>query len=56
MLTLGSGYHLEHHLYPRVPSPNYKRLAARLRPVLDGFGVEGYAIGRKFPFDDDRRA
>jgi len=34
LLTLGSGYHLEHHLYPRVPSPHYGRLARRLRPVL----------------------
>ncbi|MFN8041499.1 MAG: fatty acid desaturase [Acidimicrobiales bacterium] len=34
LVTLGSGYHLEHHLYPRVPSPHYGRLARRLRPVL----------------------
>jgi beta-carotene hydroxylase len=42
LITLGSGYHLEHHLYPRVPSPNYRRLARRLRPILDGRGVVGY--------------
>lgn len=35
VLTLGSGYHLEHHLYPRVPSPHYARLARRLRPTLE---------------------
>lgn len=34
LVTLGSGYHLEHHLYPRVPSPHYGRLARRLRPAL----------------------
>ncbi|MFN0030407.1 MAG: fatty acid desaturase family protein [Acidimicrobiales bacterium] len=44
LLTLGSGYHLEHHLYPRVPSPNYSRLARRLRPLLDGQGVRGFTL------------
>ena len=43
-LTLGSGYHLEHHLYPRVPSPNYRRLAKRLQPALDAHGVNGYQL------------
>jgi beta-carotene hydroxylase len=41
LVTLGSGYHLEHHLYPRVPSPHYGRLARRLRPVLAARGVDG---------------
>lgn len=44
VITLGSGYHLEHHLYPRVPSPNYARLARRLRPELDGRAVHGYRL------------
>lgn len=33
-LTLGLGYHLEHHLYPRVPSSNMKMLSERLLPIL----------------------
>ena len=44
LITLGSGYHLEHHLYPKVPSPNYHRLARRLAPTLNGHGVVRYRI------------
>jgi fatty acid desaturase len=32
-------YHLEHHLYPQVPSHNLAELARRLDPVLAGAGV-----------------
>jgi fatty acid desaturase len=32
-LFLGMFYHLEHHLFPRVPTPNLPRLAARLDRV-----------------------
>lgn len=33
-------YHLEHHLYPQVPSYNLARLAARLDPYFVQLGVE----------------
>ena len=32
-------YHLEHHLYPRVPHPNWPELARRLDPFLIAAGV-----------------
>ncbi|NIP24156.1 MAG: hypothetical protein GWO38_10145 [Phycisphaerae bacterium] len=32
--------HLEHHLYPAVPSHNYGRIAQRLEPYLRKAGVE----------------
>jgi fatty acid desaturase len=32
-LFLGMFYHLEHHLFPRVPTPHLRRLAARLDRV-----------------------
>jgi fatty acid desaturase len=33
-------YHLEHHLYPQVPSHQLAELAVRLDPVLDAAGVQ----------------
>lgn len=33
-LLLGLNYHLEHHLYPRVPSANMRKLSERLLPYL----------------------
>ena len=39
-LFLELTYHLEHHLYPAVPSHNYGRLAQRLEPYLRQAGVE----------------
>jgi beta-carotene hydroxylase len=32
-------YHLEHHLYPQVPSMNLRRLAERLDPLLTARGL-----------------
>ncbi len=32
-------YHLEHHLYPRVPHQNWAELASRLDPYLDRAGI-----------------
>lgn len=34
MLLLQHTYHLEHHLYPSVPSFNWRKLAERLEPYL----------------------
>lgn len=39
-LFLELTYHLEHHLYPAVPSHNYAELARRLESYLDRAGVE----------------
>jgi beta-carotene hydroxylase len=39
-LFLELTYHLEHHLYPAVPSHNYAELARRLEPYLEQAGVE----------------
>ena len=33
-------YHLEHHLYPQVPSHHLPELARRLGPVLVAAGVQ----------------
>lgn len=38
-LFLELTYHLEHHLYPRVPSHNLAALSRRLQPVMDAAGV-----------------
>jgi beta-carotene hydroxylase len=38
-------YHLEHHLYPKVPHQNWSRLAARLDPYLDRAGVQAITFG-----------
>jgi fatty acid desaturase len=39
-MFLPLAYHLEHHLYPLVPSHNLPILAQRLQPWLDDAGVE----------------
>ena len=39
-LLLEQTYHLEHHLYPRVPSHKLPELARRLEPFLRSAGVE----------------
>lgn len=39
MLFLELTYHLEHHLYPQVPSHHLKELATRLDPFFDRAGV-----------------
>lgn len=38
-LFLELTYHLEHHLYPQVPSHNLPRLSARLEPLFKAHGV-----------------
>ena len=38
-LFLELTYHLEHHLYPQVPSHHLKELARRLDPFFDRAGV-----------------
>jgi beta-carotene hydroxylase len=39
-LFLELTYHLEHHLYPAVPSHHYTELSRRLEPYLEQAGVE----------------
>jgi beta-carotene hydroxylase len=39
-LLLGLGYHLEHHLYPRVPGHHLHKLADRLQPILEAQGAD----------------
>jgi beta-carotene hydroxylase len=43
-LFLELTYHLEHHLYPQVPSHNLARLSRRLDPVLTRAGVVPYRV------------
>jgi beta-carotene hydroxylase len=38
-------YHLEHHLYPAVPHPNWPELAGRLDPYLDAARVKVVYLG-----------
>lgn len=38
-MFLELSYHLEHHLYPAVPSHNYRELSRRLEPLLIARGV-----------------
>lgn len=38
-LFMNLTYHLEHHLYPQVPSMNLRRLALRLDPLLAARGL-----------------
>jgi beta-carotene hydroxylase len=38
-LFMNLTYHLEHHLYPQVPSTNLRRLAQRLDPLLAARGL-----------------
>jgi len=45
VLALQHLYHLEHHLYPRVPHPNWPELARRLEPFLRDVGVHFHRIG-----------
>lgn len=37
-------YHLEHHLYPQVPSHNLPELARRLDPFLERAGVRAWRV------------
>jgi len=39
-----NNYHLEHHLYPQVPSHHLKELAARLDPFFDRAGVPRWRV------------
>ncbi len=39
MLAFEHLYHLEHHLYPRVPHQNWRRLARRLDPYFATAGI-----------------
>jgi beta-carotene hydroxylase len=39
-LFMNLTYHLEHHLYPQVPSTNLRRLALRLDPLLAARGLK----------------
>lgn len=41
-LFLQHTYHLEHHLYPSVPSFNWQKLALRLDPFLKAQGVKPF--------------
>ncbi|WP_433479012.1 fatty acid desaturase family protein [Spirillospora sp. CA-142024] len=43
-LFLELTYHLEHHLYPQVPSHHLARLARRLDPVLAEAGVRPWKV------------
>lgn len=43
-LFLELTYHLEHHLYPQVPSHNLKRLAERLDPFFQQAGVQVWHV------------
>ncbi|TDB77225.1 fatty acid desaturase [Actinomadura sp. KC216] len=43
-LFLELTYHLEHHLYPQVPSHHLARLARRLDPVLAEAGVKPWKV------------
>ncbi|MGP4025389.1 fatty acid desaturase family protein [Actinomadura sp. 3N407] len=43
-LFLELTYHLEHHLYPQVPSHHLARLARRLDPVLADAGVKPWKV------------
>jgi beta-carotene hydroxylase len=38
-------YHLEHHLYPKVPHQNWPRLAKMLDPYFDRAGVKSVTLG-----------
>lgn len=43
-LFLELTYHLEHHLYPQVPSHHLKELASRLDPFFDRVGVARWRV------------
>jgi fatty acid desaturase len=38
-------YHLEHHLYPKVPHHNWPALGRRLDPYFQAAGVEPIVLG-----------
>ena len=44
MLFLELTYHLEHHLYPQVPSHHLKELAERLDPFFERAGVQVWHV------------
>lgn len=44
LLFLELTYHLEHHLYPYVPSHHLKRLAQRLDPYFERAGVQVWHV------------
>ena len=43
---LWSGYHLEHHYFPRVPFYNLRQLHFQLRPFFDEIGAQPTSYGR----------
>jgi beta-carotene hydroxylase len=43
-LFLELTYHLEHHLYPRVPSHNLPELSRRLEPYFQEAGIEPWSV------------
>jgi beta-carotene hydroxylase len=45
ILFLDHLYHLEHHLYPRVPRHHWARLARRLDPWIKAQGVIAHRVG-----------
>jgi beta-carotene hydroxylase len=45
LVALDHLYHLEHHLYPRVPHHRWLELARRLDPLLDRAGVPVVRLG-----------
>lgn len=45
IIALEHLYHLEHHLYPKVPHHNWAKLAQRLDPYFHSAGVEPVILG-----------
>jgi len=45
IIALEHLYHLEHHLYPKVPHHNWPKLARRLDPYFRVAGVEPVVLG-----------
>jgi beta-carotene hydroxylase len=45
IIALEHLYHLEHHLYPKVPHHNWPKLARRLDPYFQAAGVEPIVLG-----------
>jgi beta-carotene hydroxylase len=43
-LFLELTYHLEHHLYPQVPSHNLPELSRRLEPIFQDAGVVPWRV------------
>ncbi len=44
VLFLELTYHLEHHLYPQVPSHHLSELARRLDPTFEKAGVKPWHV------------